>query len=37
MNDEHKLSTDHAEREASGAHAYGSYLKGFDEGAVYKH
>ena len=37
MNDkDHKLSTDQAEREASGAHAYGRYLDEFDEGAVYK-
>src|SRR4029453_17677755 len=34
---EHKLSTDQAEREASGAHAYGRYLEEFEEGAVYKH
>src|SRR5215208_7926448 len=38
MNDtEHKLSTDQAEREASGSHAYGRYLEEFEEGAVYKH
>ena len=38
MNDsEHTLSTDQAEREASGAHAYGRYLEEFEEGAVYKH
>ena len=38
MNDaDHKLSTDQAEREASGAHAYGRYLEEFEEGAVYKH
>ena len=34
---EHKLSTDQAERESSGAHAYGRYLEEFEEGAVYKH
>jgi acyl dehydratase len=38
MNDEtHQLSTDQAEREASGAHAYGRYLEEFEVGAVYKH
>jgi acyl dehydratase len=38
MNDsDHTLSTDQAEREASGAHAYGRYLEEFEEGAVYKH
>ena len=34
---DHKLSTDQAEREASGAHAYGRYLEEFEVGAVYKH
>ena len=33
----HSLTTDQAEREASGAHAYGRYLEEFEEGAVYKH
>src|SRR5438132_12186132 len=33
----YQLSTDQAEREASGAHAYGRYLEEFEEGAVYKH
>ena len=38
MSDEdHKLSTDQAEREASGAHPYGRYLEEFEVGAVYKH
>ena len=38
MSDEnHQLSTDQAEREASGAHAYGRYLEEFEVGAVYKH
>jgi len=31
------FTTDQAEREASGAHAYGRYLEEFEEGAVYKH
>jgi acyl dehydratase len=31
------FTTDQAEREASGAHAYGRYLEDFDVGAVYKH
>ena len=34
---EHTLSTDQAEREASGAHTYGRYLEEFEVGAVYKH
>ncbi len=34
---EHKLDTDQATREASGAHAYGRYLEEFEVGAVYKH
>jgi len=38
MSDEkHELITDQAEREASGAHAYGRYLEEFEVGAVYKH
>jgi acyl dehydratase len=34
---EHKLTTDQAEREASGARPYGRYLDDFEVGAVYKH
>ena len=35
MSDEdHKLSTGQAEREASGAHPYGRYLEEFETGAV---
>src|SRR4051794_40830065 len=34
---EHKLDTDQATREASGAHTYGRYLEEFEVGAVYKH
>jgi acyl dehydratase len=34
---EYELTTDQAEREASGAHAYGRYLEEFEVGAVYKH
>ena len=34
---QHELITDQAEREASGAHAYGRYLEEFEVGAVYKH
>ncbi len=34
---DHQLSTDQAEREASGAHAYGRYLEEFEVGAVYEH
>src|SRR5213596_2789749 len=38
MNDsEHKLRTDQAEREASGAHRYGRYLEEFEVGDVYEH
>ena len=38
MSDEnHELTTDQAEREASGAHEYGRYLEEFEVGAVYKH
>ena len=38
MSDEkHQLTTDQAEREASGAHEYGRYLEEFEVGAVYKH
>jgi acyl dehydratase len=33
----YELSTDQAEREASGAHSYGRYLEEFEVGAVYKH
>jgi len=33
----HELTTDQAEREASGAHPYGRYLEEFEVGAVYKH
>jgi acyl dehydratase len=33
----YELSTDQAEREASGAHEYGRYLEDFEVGAVYKH
>ena len=32
--DDHRLSTDQAEREASGAHAYGRYLEEFEVGAA---
>jgi acyl dehydratase len=34
---EYELTTDQAEREASGAHSYGRYLEEFEVGAVYKH
>jgi acyl dehydratase len=34
---EHKLDTDQATREASGAHRFGRYLEEFEVGAVYKH
>src|SRR4051794_41546731 len=34
---EHRLDTDQATREASGAHPYGRYLEEFEVGAVYKH
>ena len=38
MNDEnHQLTTDQSEREASGAHEYGRFLEEFEVGAVYKH
>ena len=33
----HKLITDQAGREASGARPYGRYLEEFEVGAVYKH
>ena len=33
----YEFTTDQAEREASGAHAYGRYLEEFEVGAVYKH
>jgi acyl dehydratase len=32
-----EFTTDQAEREASGAHAYGRYLEEFEVGAIYKH
>jgi acyl dehydratase len=32
-----EFTTDQAEREASGAHAYGRYLEEFEVGDVYKH
>jgi len=34
---EHRLDTDQATREASGAHPYGRYLEEFEVGDVYKH
>src|SRR5438552_116395 len=34
---EHRVETDQAAREASGAHPYGRYLEEFEEGATYKH
>ena len=38
MSDEkYELTTDQAEREASGAHSYGRYLEEFEVGAIYKH
>ena len=37
MTIENELTTDQAEREASGAHAYGRYLEEFEDGAIYKH
>ena len=37
MSDTHEVTTDQAEREASGAHAYGRYLEEFEVGAIYKH
>jgi len=36
-NPTHELTTDQAEREASGARQYGRYLEEFEVGAVYKH
>ena len=33
----YELSTDQAEREASGAHTYGRYLEELEVGAIYKH
>ena len=33
----YELTTDQADREATGAHAYGRYLEEFEVGAVYKH
>jgi acyl dehydratase len=35
--EEHKLITDQAGREASGAHRYGRYLEEFEVGATYMH
>ncbi len=35
--EKYELTTDQAEREASGAHSYGRYLEEFEVGAVYKH
>jgi acyl dehydratase len=37
MSETYELTTDQAEREASGAHAYGRYLEEFEVGAIYKH
>ena len=37
MSETYELTTDQAEREASGAHRYGRYLEEFEVGAVYKH
>src|ERR1051325_3777817 len=37
MTETYQLTTDQAEREASGAHSYGRYLEEFEVGAVYKH
>jgi acyl dehydratase len=38
MSDEdHELTTDQSDREASGARGYGRYLEEFEVGAVYKH
>ncbi len=37
MTQSFELTTDQAEREATGAHAYGRYLEEFEVGAVYKH
>ena len=37
MTESYELTTDQAEREASGAHSYGRYLEEFEVGAVYKH
>jgi acyl dehydratase len=34
---DYELSTEQAEREASGAHPYGRYLEEFEVGAIYKH
>ena len=34
---EHRLNTDQAAREASGAHRYGRYLEEFEVGATYEH
>src|ERR1700744_965156 len=37
MSDTYPLSTDQAEREASGAHSYGRYLEEFEVGDLYRH
>src|ERR1700743_1183057 len=37
MSETQEVTTDQAEREASGAHPYGRYLEEFEVGAVYKH
>jgi acyl dehydratase len=37
MSEKQNLSTDQAEREASGARQYGRYLEEFEVGATYKH
>jgi acyl dehydratase len=37
MSETYELTTDQAEREASGAHSYGRYLEEFEVGANYKH
>ena len=37
MSETYELTTDQAEREATGAHSYGRYLEEFEVGAVYKH
>jgi acyl dehydratase len=37
MTESQGVTTDQAEREASGAHAYGRYLEEFEVGDIYKH
>src|ERR1700754_1773201 len=37
MSETYEVTTNQAEREASGAHAYGRYLEDFEVGAVYEH